>query len=54
MKDRGLSVVGVRKNKRELVLSLASSPHYDICWLEKALTHRKWIEKQAKKNEFKK
>lgn len=49
MKDRGLSVVAVRKNKRELVLSLASSPTYNICWLEKALTHRQWIEKQAKK-----
>lgn len=47
MRDRGLSVTGVRKNKRELILSLSSSPHYDICWLEKALTNRKWIERKA-------
>ncbi len=46
MKDRGLTVTSVRKNKRELILSLASSPYYQICWLEKALTNRKWIEKQ--------
>lgn len=30
MKDKGLSVVSVRKNKRELILSLASSPYYHI------------------------
>lgn len=47
MRDKGLSVIGVRKNKRELILSLASSPRYNICWLEKALTCRKWIEKQV-------
>ena len=46
-KDKGLTVTGVRKNSRELILSLASSPYYDICWLEKALTQRKCIEKKA-------
>ena len=47
-KDRGLTVNSVRKNSRELILSLSSAPFYDICWLEKALTNRKWIERQAK------
>ena len=36
-KDRGLSVVGIRRNKRETVLSLASAANYSISWLQKQL-----------------
>lgn len=36
-KDRGLSVVGIRKNTRETVLSLASAANYGISWLQKQL-----------------
>lgn len=35
--DRGLSVVGIRKNKRETVLSLASASSWSISWLQKQL-----------------
>lgn len=50
MKDKGLSVVSVRKNKRELILSLASSPYYHISWLQKALNNPEWIERQIDKD----
>lgn len=36
-RDRGLSVEGVRANKREIVLSLSSARSYGISWLQKAL-----------------
>lgn len=36
-KDRGLSVMGIRKNKRETILSIASAANYSISWLQKQL-----------------
>lgn len=36
-KSRGLSVVGIRKNKRETILSVASANHWSISWLQKQL-----------------
>lgn len=35
--DKGLSVVGIRKNKRETILSLASASSWSISWLQKQL-----------------
>lgn len=36
-KSRGLSVVGIRKNKRETILSVACANHWSISWLQKQL-----------------
>lgn len=45
LKDRGLTVTGVRKNKRETILSVASARNYEISWLQKALNTRLGIRK---------
>jgi hypothetical protein len=56
-KSRGLSVIGIRKNKRETILSVASANHWSISWLQKQLDlhlgfnrNRQHISKKNEKN----
>ncbi len=46
--DRGLSVDSIRQNKRETILSVSSSNHYGISWLQKALDTRLGFKKGDK------
>lgn len=46
--DRGLSVDSIRQNKRETILSVSSSSHYGISWLQKALDTRLGIKRGIK------